>query len=219
MCLATHRSSAEARQLSRLLAGLPAGASTHALLKRNIQQQEQQSQEQEPQSREHVVQDAAAAQDEAGTQPPSHGVAGLPYPGVQQQRKLLAGGIASSDAAADAATTKASLPGSATEDWQPPVPRGSRTEARPRPPPKYDPCIDGEVEAYFNRPEVQAALHANVSGALPWRWTDCSPLVQYSRRVLHWDDVYCSGYKTQPNPNVASPHAMKHSSSVGNIKS
>jgi serine carboxypeptidase-like clade 2 len=36
----------------------------------------------------------------------------------------------------------------------------------------YDPCVDDEVETYLNRPEVQVALHANVTG-LPYRWTDC----------------------------------------------
>ncbi|KAJ7520944.1 hypothetical protein O6H91_19G031300 [Diphasiastrum complanatum] len=43
----------------------------------------------------------------------------------------------------------------------------------------YDPCIDNEVQAYLNRPEVQAALHANVT-RLPYPWTDCSNLLNYS---------------------------------------
>lgn len=47
---------------------------------------------------------------------------------------------------------------------------------------KYDPCIDGEVEAYFNRKDVQQALHANSSyHTLPWAWKGCSDYVDYSR--------------------------------------
>lgn len=45
---------------------------------------------------------------------------------------------------------------------------------------RYDPCIDGEVEEYVNRADVQTALHANVSGSLPGRWSDCSTVVQYN---------------------------------------
>ena len=33
----------------------------------------------------------------------------------------------------------------------------------------------------MNRPEVQAALHANVSASLPWRWKDCTEEIVYSR--------------------------------------
>ena len=47
--------------------------------------------------------------------------------------------------------------------------------------PEYDPCVDLEVEAYLNRPEVQAALHVNASGELPGPWQDCSPRVKYHR--------------------------------------
>jgi len=51
---------------------------------------------------------------------------------------------------------------------------------------KYDPCVDNEVEQYFNRPEVQAAIHANVSGMLPYPWADCAdaPRLVYSRTDL-----------------------------------
>ena len=52
----------------------------------------------------------------------------------------------------------------------------------------YDPCIDNEVESYFNRPEVQQAMHANLT-ALPWRWTGCSPLVEYSQWVPPLDPM------------------------------
>jgi hypothetical protein len=46
---------------------------------------------------------------------------------------------------------------------------------------QYDPCIDNEVQAYFNRPDVQAALHANRSQhALPYGpWQGCSTIVKY----------------------------------------
>lgn len=50
----------------------------------------------------------------------------------------------------------------------------------------YDPCVDDEVEVYLNRPEVQKALHANTT-LLPWRWTDCSDVLNYSD-----DDVLLS---------------------------
>eukprot|EP00775_Hariotina_reticulata_P002928 gene2928-3214_t len=60
------------------------------------------------------------------------------------------------------------------------VPRFGHPHRRPR----YDPCIDGEVEVYMNLPEVQEALHANQSVKLPWRWTDCTPLISYSREDL-----------------------------------
>jgi len=47
----------------------------------------------------------------------------------------------------------------------------------------YDPCVDDEVETYLNRPEVQKALHANTTN-LPWRWADCSDVVDYSYEDL-----------------------------------
>ncbi len=48
----------------------------------------------------------------------------------------------------------------------------------------YDPCVDDEVERYMNLPEVQLALHANQTVILPWRWTDCTAEVSYSRSDL-----------------------------------
>jgi len=45
---------------------------------------------------------------------------------------------------------------------------------------KYDPCVDNKVELYMNRPDVQRALHGNTT-SLPWPWTGCSPIVQYSQ--------------------------------------
>ena len=46
----------------------------------------------------------------------------------------------------------------------------------------YDPCVDNEVTAYFNRPDVQAAMHANQTyNQLSYAWTGCSSVVQYSQ--------------------------------------
>lgn len=47
--------------------------------------------------------------------------------------------------------------------------------------PGYDPCIDNYVSAYLNRPEVQKAIHANVT-SITYNWTQCSD-------VLHWADA------------------------------
>lgn len=45
----------------------------------------------------------------------------------------------------------------------------------------FDPCVDDEVEAYLNRGDVQAALHANDSAhALPWAWSDCNHRIRYN---------------------------------------
>ncbi|GIM06742.1 hypothetical protein Vretimale_10995, partial [Volvox reticuliferus] len=49
---------------------------------------------------------------------------------------------------------------------------------------EYDPCIDDETEIYLNLPEVQKALHANQTVKLPWRWTDCTRSIVYSREDL-----------------------------------
>ncbi len=40
------------------------------------------------------------------------------------------------------------------------------------------------MEKYLNRPDVQHALHANVSGALPGPWVDCTSSIDYSRTDL-----------------------------------
>ncbi|KAI8466501.1 MAG: serine carboxypeptidase-domain-containing protein [Monoraphidium minutum] len=50
--------------------------------------------------------------------------------------------------------------------------------------PRYDPCIDNKVDVYMNKPEVQAALHANQTGALPGPWQDCTSAISYSRADL-----------------------------------
>ncbi|KAL9244156.1 hypothetical protein vseg_017961 [Gypsophila vaccaria] len=41
----------------------------------------------------------------------------------------------------------------------------------------YDPCTDNYVTAYLNTPEVQAALHANVT-KIPYPWEICSNKIQ-----------------------------------------
>ncbi|XP_058077424.1 serine carboxypeptidase II-3-like [Magnolia sinica] len=46
---------------------------------------------------------------------------------------------------------------------------------------KYDPCTDYYVDAYLNTPQVQTALHANVT-KLDYRWSACSDVIP------SWDD-------------------------------
>ncbi|KAK6160532.1 hypothetical protein DH2020_003913 [Rehmannia glutinosa] len=41
----------------------------------------------------------------------------------------------------------------------------------------YDPCASYYTEAYFNRPDVQHALHANVT-KIPYPWTHCSDTIE-----------------------------------------
>lgn len=36
----------------------------------------------------------------------------------------------------------------------------------------YDPCTEKYAEIYYNRPDVQKALHANTTG-IPYKWTAC----------------------------------------------
>ncbi|CAN1223624.1 Serine carboxypeptidase 24 [Linum grandiflorum] len=38
----------------------------------------------------------------------------------------------------------------------------------------YDPCTESYAEKYYNRPDVQRAMHANVTGTIPYKWTACS---------------------------------------------
>ncbi|WVZ15237.1 hypothetical protein V8G54_012803 [Vigna mungo] len=40
----------------------------------------------------------------------------------------------------------------------------------------YDPCTSTYSEVYFNLPEVQKALHANLTG-IPYSWTGCNDIV------------------------------------------
>ncbi|CAM0873123.1 unnamed protein product [Alopecurus aequalis] len=50
----------------------------------------------------------------------------------------------------------------------------------------YDPCGDYHVIDYLNRPDVQTALHANVSGSIPYRWEPCSDA------LTNWTDAPAS---------------------------
>ncbi|XP_040965866.1 serine carboxypeptidase-like 27 isoform X2 [Gossypium hirsutum] len=43
----------------------------------------------------------------------------------------------------------------------------------------FDPCTERYSKEYFNRPEVQKALHANVTG-IPYQWETCSDVVGYN---------------------------------------
>lgn len=47
---------------------------------------------------------------------------------------------------------------------------------RHRKPAGYDPCLPKYTEVYLNRPDVQAALHANVT-KIPYPWTHCSDAI------------------------------------------
>ncbi|KAF8118694.1 hypothetical protein N665_0002s0010 [Sinapis alba] len=46
----------------------------------------------------------------------------------------------------------------------------------------YDPCTEGYAENYFNRKDVQVALHANVTN-LPYPYTPCSGVIK------RWNDA------------------------------
>ncbi|CAO2200866.1 unnamed protein product [Urochloa humidicola] len=46
----------------------------------------------------------------------------------------------------------------------------------------YDPCTTQYTEAYFNRPDVQAALHANVT-KMGYNWVHCS------EEIITWGDA------------------------------
>ncbi|KAJ9691541.1 hypothetical protein PVL29_013654 [Vitis rotundifolia] len=49
----------------------------------------------------------------------------------------------------------------------------------------YDPCASDYTEVYLNRPDVQAALHANVTN-IPYPWTHCS------NNISFWNDAPAS---------------------------
>ncbi|XP_043693871.1 serine carboxypeptidase 24-like [Telopea speciosissima] len=46
----------------------------------------------------------------------------------------------------------------------------------------YDPCTENYAEKYYNRPEVQRAMHANSTG-IPYKWTACSDVL-----IKNWTD-------------------------------
>lgn len=54
----------------------------------------------------------------------------------------------------------------------------------------YDPCTENYAEIYFNRPDVQKALHANISGIIPHNWTGCryakNSFTKFTYNILKW---------------------------------
>lgn len=50
----------------------------------------------------------------------------------------------------------------------------------------YDPCTENYAELYFNRPDVQSALHANTT-KIPYKWTSCSDALNNN-----WNDTVLS---------------------------
>ncbi|XP_062078439.1 serine carboxypeptidase 24-like [Humulus lupulus] len=46
----------------------------------------------------------------------------------------------------------------------------------------YDPCTEGYAEKYYNRKDVQRAMHANTTG-IPYKWTACSDVL-----IKNWKD-------------------------------
>ncbi|CAM8945842.1 unnamed protein product [Rhodiola kirilowii] len=46
----------------------------------------------------------------------------------------------------------------------------------------YDPCTESYAEKYYNRPDVQKALHANIT-KIPYPWTACSDVL-----IRNWKD-------------------------------
>ncbi|KAK6928095.1 Peptidase S10, serine carboxypeptidase [Dillenia turbinata] len=50
----------------------------------------------------------------------------------------------------------------------------------------YDPCTEKYAEVYYNRPDVQRALHANIT-KIPYKWTACSEILN-----RNWNDTAVS---------------------------
>ncbi|XP_021910645.1 serine carboxypeptidase-like 34 [Carica papaya] len=61
----------------------------------------------------------------------------------------------------------------------------SKFEGWHRKPAGYDPCASDYTEVYMNRPDVQKALHANLT-KIPYPWTHCS------ERISFWRDAPAS---------------------------
>lgn len=65
----------------------------------------------------------------------------------------------------------------------------------------YDPCyVNGvNAEVYFNRKDVQKALHANVTGEIPYNWTSCSIDLTYMEQAFTvlplYKELIGGGYK------------------------
>ncbi|XP_074582527.1 serine carboxypeptidase 24-like isoform X2 [Curcuma longa] len=50
----------------------------------------------------------------------------------------------------------------------------------------YDPCTENYAEKYYNRQDVQKAMHANTTG-IPYKWTSCSDIL-----IKTWGDTQIS---------------------------
>ncbi|KAG0558091.1 hypothetical protein M758_10G003600 [Ceratodon purpureus] len=65
----------------------------------------------------------------------------------------------------------------------------------------YDPCTINDIDAdmYFNRKDVQKALHANVSGEIPYNWTSCSNDLRFTDSAFsvlpQYKELIAGGYK------------------------
>ncbi|GAB2300096.1 hypothetical protein Dimus_034136 [Dionaea muscipula] len=62
----------------------------------------------------------------------------------------------------------------------------------------FDPCTDNYVYNYLNMPEVQKALHANVTN-LPYDWEPCSGVIEYTESqvttIPHIKEAMASGVR------------------------
>jgi serine carboxypeptidase-like clade 2 len=48
----------------------------------------------------------------------------------------------------------------------------------------YDPCTESHSTVYYNRPEVQRALHANVTG-INYTWVTCRFLLVLMTKLMN----------------------------------
>lgn len=48
----------------------------------------------------------------------------------------------------------------------------------------YDPCTENYAENYYNRPDVQNAMHANTT-RIPYKWTACRFLISQSPLFIY----------------------------------
>ncbi|KAM3343018.1 serine carboxypeptidase-like 34 [Capsicum galapagoense] len=71
---------------------------------------------------------------------------------------------------------------STTASTRPLLKSFSRIEGWHKGPTGYDPCLSDYTEIYMNRPDVQAALHANIT-KIPYPWTHCS------NNITFWSDA------------------------------
>lgn len=74
----------------------------------------------------------------------------------------------------------------------------------------YDPCVDDEVTTYFNRRDVQEALHANLTGSLPGPWAGCSRYVRYSQYAStdFWPHA-CKSHGSHPSSFVGKEQVQR----------